>query len=1008
MYSASSKTYLITVCDPAIVCFHTSSSLPRLLLALISPNLLLGTMSAPWMQELADVEDAATEAAFQAAQARDQVPPPVTKAQPPVIQEPPAVPISVNDRYADGTSDISKACWSRSSRMASWSPASNSRIWSSTSTGTLCYSIHCQWWSMDSRRTWASVAKAAQGINDHYWNREAREEAERANREYARSMADWRTRADAMGLKAHPAVPQGPPPKDFSSMWVLPDVHEALRQHDPTSKAPASHPSLPKKAPPTTGKGMPAGVYRVEEPPRIGSGQVQPAPPPKLPGSTPTTPAQLPRPPISALPQPVQESSNPAKLKHPLPQPARQGPPNKQVRHKAFPAGQQVNPLTSMPAPAAVDLSRMSAPSPKRSSSIISSNSRECPADGFVRSNSHARSWLSNVTWWETQDLYRQLSKWHWLAEASQTAALAPNLKGGPDSTKPFEELCMLRSNIPKITDDTFQQIFPSDNILCITQKTGGRHFAHLREAAAWITNGAHWFSVLKQPMMVVIERRDWDDEASKFQYLMQILQVNLGDYIPRCQIFVQQEEEVDKLVQYWMEPTTLWDGRPVIGFIAGSYLDDLKTVGFKHFNPMWTFPTTAVYQNWEPNDVRHGPLASSWFYRSFQRCSGESITHSCLQVMQYASSIGHCLQSNCSTQFIRQRRDQRKDLLPHDVELCLSMEVCFRVCRSIEAGRSQLTSMSRMHSKRYCTVEQQDWQSSKLRICRISEHSHEWCDGQSHSVFQSIYRPTYPVLWVRRIQRCQWYDPAAQWYSLCAWWFSTDPSSKERLQEYPIPSGQEEWSICDVSGAGMRESCLLFRSKSKHDRCPWSRSQSLLGWSSQSLLWMIFEVRIQDKLGCLDMGRQRQSKAAYYQRCFQEKPERSSQSTRSHRSKWKGIAMERYWWSQWGWVLLVSRQGDRSTVSSWQEATLEQRWPAALYAVDRANPWSRSSNFERPSIVLRILWREHHPRFACKHAYKHQKASMHIMQCLPCSISLSKSSMQRRKRKAKLGSRQA
>ena len=49
------------------------------------------------MQELADVEDAATEAAFQAAQAGDQVPPSVTKAQPLVIQEPPAFPIPVDD-----------------------------------------------------------------------------------------------------------------------------------------------------------------------------------------------------------------------------------------------------------------------------------------------------------------------------------------------------------------------------------------------------------------------------------------------------------------------------------------------------------------------------------------------------------------------------------------------------------------------------------------------------------------------------------------------------------------------------------------------------------------------------------------------------------------------------------------------------------------------------------------------------------------------------------------------
>ena len=50
-----------------------------------------------------------------------------------------------------------------------------------------------------------------------------------------------------------------------------------------------------------------------------------------------------------------------------------------------------------------------------------------------------------------------------------------------------------------------------------------------------------------------------------------------------------------------------------------------------------------------------------------------------------------------------------------------------------------QLTSMSRMHSERYCTVEQQECQSSKLRIRRISKHSHEWRDGQSHSVFQHL-----------------------------------------------------------------------------------------------------------------------------------------------------------------------------------------------------------------------------------------------------------------------------
>ena len=93
-----------------------------------------------------------------------------------------------------------------------------------------------------------------------------------------------------------------------------------------------------------------------------------------------------------------------------------------------------------------------------------------------------------------------------------------------------------------------------------------------------------------------------------KFQYLMQILQVHFEDFIPRCHIFVEQEDDVDKLVQHWAEPTTLWDGQPVIGFMAETYLDDLETVGFKHFNPMWSFPTTSVNQNWEAMTLGMAP----------------------------------------------------------------------------------------------------------------------------------------------------------------------------------------------------------------------------------------------------------------------------------------------------------------------------------------------------------------------------------------------------------------
>ena len=116
-------------------------------------------------------------------------------------------------------------------------------------------------------------------------------------------------------------------------MRVLPNVHEALRQHDP-SKAPASQPILPKKP---LQQQAEVGQLRSTQTVNLqGLVRVQPAPPPKLPGSTPMTPTYPPRPPISALPQPCPDSANPATLKHPLPQPLQQGPPNKQVRHKPF------------------------------------------------------------------------------------------------------------------------------------------------------------------------------------------------------------------------------------------------------------------------------------------------------------------------------------------------------------------------------------------------------------------------------------------------------------------------------------------------------------------------------------------------------------------------------------------------------------------------------------------------------------------------------------------------
>ena len=90
-----------------------------------------------------------------------------------------------------------------------------------------------------------------------------------------------------------------------------------------------------------------------------------------------------------------------------------------------------------------------------------------------------------------------------------------------------------------------------------------------------------------------------WED-AANFQYLMQTLQVNFQDYIPNWQIFVEQNKTVDKLIVQWQNPTTIWTGQPVLAFMAETDLDDLSIVGLKDFNPLWSFPSTSVSQNWE------------------------------------------------------------------------------------------------------------------------------------------------------------------------------------------------------------------------------------------------------------------------------------------------------------------------------------------------------------------------------------------------------------------------
>ena len=349
-----------------------------------------------------------------------------------------------------------------------------------------------------------------------------RQQAEAAEYEaHQRSIQEWEARVQAAELD-NPAIPCGPPPAGTSSMRALPDVHEALRQNDP-KMASYSQPAV-KKAPPTLGRARPSAFYSDAEPPRIGA-PVQPPPPAaqrpaeaqsvNLPlAATPMTPSHPPRPPIEALPKyPSMETSQCAN-KHALEPPAAPGPPSKHVRSKAFPDASQSPDQVYMAASAAVDMPQPSRPCPKGPPAeymptppeLMSMQTRVPTDDQKSRMNDQGKylkvKSVRDIDW--SRPLWEQL---------------APVLKGGPDPTKLPADLRALRAKVPELTNHLLEGIFPADNVITVVQKSHGVHKIHMREVAAWVLNGTHWFSLLQQPMMVMVWCHNWED-ASKFPIL--------------------------------------------------------------------------------------------------------------------------------------------------------------------------------------------------------------------------------------------------------------------------------------------------------------------------------------------------------------------------------------------------------------------------------------------------------------------------------------------------------
>ena len=456
----------------------------------------------------------------------------------------------------------------------------------------------------------AYFRKHRQAWSNHDMERERRR-AEAAEYEaHQRSIKEWETRVQASDLH-YPAIPCGPTPEGTSSMRALPDVHEALRQNDPRMVS-HSQPVV-KKAPPSTGRPKPSVFYSDAEPPRIGA-PVQPPPPPAaerpaatqgldLPlAATPMTPSHPPRPPIEALPKYSSMEMSSCANKHPLEPPTAQGPPSKHVRSKAFPYASPPPDQVFMAASAAVEMPQASRPCPKGPPADYMPTPPEVTS--MPTSKAEKRSRMNDegkyVKIKSVLDIDWARPLWE---------QLAPVLKGGPDPSKSQAELCELRKKVPDLTNHLFEGIFPADNVITAVQKSHGVHKIHVREVAAWVLNGTHWFSLLQQPMMIIVWCHNWED-ASKFQYLMQILQAHFHDFVPRYQIFMFDDSKIYGSIPRWQEPTTVWDGKPVLGFMAETFLDDLSEIGFKDFNPMWFFPTTSVNQCWDPMTFGYASMA--------------------------------------------------------------------------------------------------------------------------------------------------------------------------------------------------------------------------------------------------------------------------------------------------------------------------------------------------------------------------------------------------------------
>ena len=545
--------------------------------------------------------------------------------------------------------------------------------------------------------------EAAARLEDQ-WNKQRRDAAEREWLEHQAATQRWEAQMREAGYLPTHRIPAGPPPvaiQTDAQPRALPQVHAALRSNDP--KAPTSQLVVAKKPPPTTGKPLPKGFHRGDAaPPMIGTaGPVQLPPPVVLPTATPTTPAHPPRPPLEAIPKPAEAAPAPPTLKHALPQPAPEGHPTEQIRAKEFPRGADGNPCV---APPAIDLSSVGAPIQKalqeqwflpRLKHHLQFQHKQHDLHHLAQLQLHPDQLAAfnqavgllegtKVKVTEVDTFYPNKIQYvksptdiEWNRPLDEQ--LEPQRSGEPSSKKSFDELRALRKRVPKLDNATFKAIFPGkeqSRITVVNKTTFAHHYVNLQEAAAWILNGFQWFTILEQPMLNAVWTQDWPD-AAKFQYLMQILQSDLEDYIPKWQIFVESDSEIQKPTLKWRSPSTLWIGQPVIGFTTSKIVQkwDLQT-------SIHCGPFTSVSSNYE--NITFG-MDTSHILSNLPHPKDALISPSLIVVFKAAiayssSKSGNHSQSHSSSVFRHKGREEGSNLLLSNMEVCLRVRHSSRV----------------------------------------------------------------------------------------------------------------------------------------------------------------------------------------------------------------------------------------------------------------------------------------------------------------------------------------